>query len=33
MKLSLFAAMVIGVLGLVISFFLPKKKLVRDNQK
>jgi hypothetical protein len=30
MKLSLFAAMAIGVLGLIISFLLPKKKLVRD---
>jgi len=33
MKLSLFAAMAIGVLGLVISFLLPKKKLVRDAPK
>jgi len=33
MKLSLFAAMVIGIFGLVISFFLPKKKLVRDEPK
>jgi hypothetical protein len=33
MKLSLFAAMAIGMLGLVISFFLPKKKLVRDEPK
>jgi len=33
MKLSLFSAMVIGMLGLVISFFLPKKKLVRDEPK
>ncbi|MCJ7443084.1 MAG: MFS transporter [Methanotrichaceae archaeon] len=33
MKLSLFAAIVIGVLGLIISFFLPKNKLVFEELK
>jgi MFS family permease len=33
MKLSLLAAIVIGLLGLIISFFLPKKKLIHDEPK
>jgi MFS family permease len=33
MKSALLAAAIIGILGLVVSFFLPKKKLVRDEMK